>query len=282
MTRGREEFQTTPDPCPHLTIERGPKDEGVGSWVPQEKHRLLRHYLSGSRYAWARFPRRVFIDPFSGPGRIQVKGEPFTRDGGSIVAWRELAEVAPFTHVFVGDIDPERCSACRQRLEALGAPVAGFVGPAIDTVKQMVSQVPRGALTMAYIDPYNLEYLSFEIIRELASLPKIDLAVHFSTMDLQRNVDFELDPKRARFDDAAPGWRSIRAVRGSKASLRAAFFAYWCELVKKLGFEHSREMPLVRNEQGAAIYRLVFFAKHAFPQKIWNDVARSPQGDMFS
>jgi len=30
-----------PDPEPSLPIERGPKDEGVGMWVPEEKHRLL-------------------------------------------------------------------------------------------------------------------------------------------------------------------------------------------------------------------------------------------------
>lgn len=278
----REQSATHPDPCPDLIVERGPEDEGVGSWVPQEKHRLLQNYLSASRHAWARFPRRVFIDPFCGPGRIQVRGESFTRDGGAVVAWRQLANVAPFTEVFTGDIDDERALACKRRLKAIGAPVVKFSGPALETVKPMVSRVPSGALCMAYIDPYNLEFLSFEIIRELASLPKIDLAVHFSTMDLHRNVDFELDPGRARFDDAAPGWRDIPVIKkASKASLPATFFGYWCDLVKSLGFEHSREMPLVRNEQGKVLYRLVFFAKHPFPQRIWNDVARSPQKDMF-
>lgn len=199
-----------------------------------------------------------------------------------MLAWRQLADIAPFTHVLTGDIDAERADACTTRLHAIGAPAVKFVGPAIDTVKQMLSHVPSGALTMAYIDPYNLEYLSFEIIRELARLSKIDLAIHFSTMDLQRNVDFALDPNRARFDDAAPGWRDIpRISQMSKGSLPAAFFRYWCNLVKSLGFDHSREMPLVKNEQGNALYRLVFFAKHAFPQKIWNDVARTPQRDMF-
>lgn len=283
MTRSNvQQPIVAPDSCPDLLVERGPSEEGVGSWVPQEKHRLLRHFLSASRHAWAKFPRRVFIDPFCGPGRIQVKGESFTRDGGSVLAWRQLAQTAPFTHLLVGDIEADRTNACEQRLRAIGAPVNGFTGPAVSTVARMVSLVPAGALTMAYLDPYNLEHLSFDIIRELAKLPKVDLAVHFSLMDLVRNVDFELDPNRARFDDAAPGWREMPGINQlNRSALPAAFFSYWCDIVKKLGFRHSREMPLVRNDQGGAIYRLVFFAKHAFPQRIWDDVARSQQRDMF-
>lgn len=37
--------QRTDDPCPELELERGPRDEGVGSWVPAHKHRLLCEYL---------------------------------------------------------------------------------------------------------------------------------------------------------------------------------------------------------------------------------------------
>jgi three-Cys-motif partner protein len=129
---------------------------------------------------------------------------------------------------------------------------------------------------MAYIDPYNLELLSFSIIEELAKL-KVDLAVNFSTMDLQRNAELEFDPKRARFDGTAPGWRRDPDIlNASKQNLALAFFKYWCDLVRALGFEHSKEMPLVRNEQGRAIYRMVFFARHDLPNRIWSDVARGP------
>jgi hypothetical protein len=93
-----------PDPCPDLPIERGPEDKGVGNWVPWEKHRLLSEYLNASRFAWKKWKSRVFLDPFSGPGRIQVAGESFTRDGGAVVAWRSLAKEAPFTNMFVGDL----------------------------------------------------------------------------------------------------------------------------------------------------------------------------------
>jgi three-Cys-motif partner protein len=266
-----------PDPHPELPIERGPEERGVGSWVPREKHRLLGEYLDGSRFAWRKWKSRVFMDPFAGPGRIQVAGETFTRDGGAILAWRSLAKDAPFTNMFVGDLNTERVAACERRLQALGAPATSFPGPAVGTVKAMVAAVPPGSLCMAYIDPYNLELLSFSIIQMLAELKKIDLAINFCTMDLQRNAELEFDPSRARFDGTAPGWRQNPAVlSASKQNVKLAFFNYWCDLVRGLGFSHSREMPMVRNNQGHAIYRMVFFARHDLPTRIWSDVARGP------
>jgi three-Cys-motif partner protein len=278
------ESLTAPDPCPTLIVERGPDEKGVGAWVPNEKHRLLRHYLDASRYARRKWSSRVFIDPFSGPGRIQVAGEPFTRPGGAVLAYEASTKDAPFTKMFIGDLDNERAHACERRLTIIGASARSFPGPAAETIKAMVSAVPSGSLCTAFVDPYNLEVLSFSILEELARLRKIDLAINFSTMDLQRNVELEFDPERARFDDVAPGWRIHPPIRAaSRPNVKLAFFSYWCDLVKGLGFEHSQQMPLVRNNQGHGIYRMVFFSRHDFPKGIWDDVARDPRRtlDMF-
>jgi three-Cys-motif partner protein len=270
------------DPCADLPIERGPSNEGVGWWVPQVKHTCLAKYIGGTRKAQVKFPKRVLIDPFCGPGRIQVRGESFTRDGGSIVAWHQsVASDCRFTSVMVGDLDTERSRACEARLAAVGAPVMRFDGPAAETALRMADAVPRGALCLAYIDPYNLEHLSFSITERLARLPHIDFAVHFSLMDLTRNVDMELDPERDRFSGANPGWRERMPANTSKASLPAWFFEDWRDRIAKLGFSVSHEMPLVKDGQGRALYRLVFFSRHAFPDRIWGEIARNPTRSLF-
>jgi len=271
-----------PDPCPDLMLERGPDGKGVGSWVPGQKHKLLCEYLHATCNAWKKWPSRSFIDPFAGPGRIQVAGESVTRDGGAVIAWRALAEKkVPFTQMLVGDLEAERAHACASRLQALGAPVHSYAGEAVTTIKDMVQAVPRGSLTLAYLDPYNLELLAFSIIEELAKL-KVDLAINFSTMDLQRNADLEFDPNRARFDDTAPGWRDDPTIRSaSKQNVKVAFFHYWCALIQDLGFSFSREMPLITNNRGHGIYRMVFFARHDLPTRIWGDVARGPNRRLF-
>ena len=33
-------------------------------------------------------------------------------------------------------------------------------------------------------------------------------------------------------------------------------------------------MPLIYNNQGLGIYRMVFFARHKLPKRIWGEVAR--------
>jgi len=272
-----------PDSHPEQPIERGPHGRGVGRWVPDEKHLYLTQYLHATRKAQAKFKQRVLIDPFCGPGRIQVVGESFTRDGGSVAAYRQSATSgAAFTRVLVGDIDAERVRANQLRLAAAGASVQGFVGPALETVDAMIKAVPFGALTLAYIDPYNLEYLSFSIIEKLSKLQHVDFAIHFSLMDLSRNIDMELNPLRDRFDHALPGWRSrVPTDELSKASLPGWFFGAWCDAIRDLGFKISGQMPQITDGKGRTIYRMVFLSRHELPDRIWGDVARGRNFSLF-
>lgn len=270
------------DPRPDLLVDENPDGKGVGPWVPKDKHRLLTDYLHGTRNAWKAFPKRVLIDPFCGPGRIRVAGEAGTRDGGAVAAWREMHnDATSFTNVLVGDLDPEKAQACAARLQALGADARAFVGPAVETVPQMVAGVARGSLCMAYVDPYCLTLLDFEMLRTLATL-KVDLAVHFSTMDLQRNVIIDLADDRDNFERVAPGWKaSVDLTTTGVANIRHAFFDYWRGLLVGLGFKYSREMPWIYNTQGSAMYRLVFFARNDMPLRVWRDVAREKTRDLF-
>lgn len=269
------------DPHPELVVERGKNGKGVGRWVPDVKHLLLTKYIDAAHAAAAsRWGGWVLIDPFCGPGRIQVREENFTREGGSVIAWRQsVASGTPFAKVLVGDKDPTRLQACVARLEAEGAPVLGFAGPAVDTVPQMIATVPPGHLCLAYIDPYNLAYLDFSMIEALSKL-RIDFIVHFSDMDLHRNADMEFDEKRARFDQTLPGWRK-KLGGHSRSTLFVGVMTYWMDLVKGLGFEFAGEMPLVKNDSASTMYRLAFFARHSLPKRLWDEVARDQERELF-
>lgn len=272
-----------PDACEGLLVERGTTERGVGWWVPEVKHRLLADFIEATWGARSKFPSRVFIDLFCGPGRVQVEGEDFTRDGGSLVAWRQsqLHPEGQFTRVIVGELKSERVDACQARLSSAGASVVPLKGTASETAEAAFAAVPPSSLCLAYLDPYNLQHLSFSIIETLARLPKIDFAVHFSTQDLTRNVELEFE--RLRFDDFAPGWqRSVDPQKLGKRTLREALFEYWCNKVKGLGFVFSEQMPLIKDEKNRPLYRLVFFSRSAFPNAKWSDVAQGSTRDMFS
>lgn len=183
----------------------------------------------------------MLLDPFCGPGRIQVRGEDFSRDGGVVAAWREsVASGAPFTQNLIGDKDPAPVDDSAGRLRALGAPVQSFTGPASYAVPLTVKAVPGQALTLAYVDPYNLELLRFDMFQALASL-RVDIAAHFSPKDLNRNVVMEFDPQRGRLDGTVPGWRTHpRAHRRQQKKCALAVFAV---LARQGGRARLREQP---------------------------------------
>ena len=61
-----------------------------------------------------------------------------------------------FISCLVGDLDETRASACAERLRAMGAPATAFPGAAEATMDQVLKAIPKGALCLAYLDPYNL------------------------------------------------------------------------------------------------------------------------------
>jgi three-Cys-motif partner protein len=193
-----------------------------------------------------------------------------------------MATRAPFTQVFVADLETDAVSACGQRLKALGAPVETMLGSADETVDRALQQIKPQGLHLAYLDPFNIGQLPFGVIEKLARYKNIDIVVHFSVMDLNRNVELDFISDASRFDAFAPGWRVYVDVSSmTLADARQAFVRYWLSRVAKLGFKCSRERPLMTNSKGGPLYRMLFLLRHPLAEKIWDDVAKGPQGELF-
>jgi three-Cys-motif partner protein len=258
-----------PDPCEGLRVQANEDNCGVGTWVPRIKHSQLCKYID-SAYGAARSPKWpggwVYLDPFCGAGRIRVAGETQTRHGGAALAWRQSQlSGTPFRKVLIGDLDPVSLHACEARLTRLGAPVQGFNAPAVESIEKMIAEVPKGALCLAYIDPYKIGVLAFDIFRTLAEM-QVDIIVNFFSSDLRRNVD-------SAKDELNPGWKQRLAGQMNKSSLAAAWFDDWQTQVRALGFKMSESMQTVPNSKNSEMYRLVFFAKRSFPIGLWDEVS---------
>ena len=256
----------------------------VGDWSI-EKHQLLRRYISASRAARLKWPKRGFIDLFCGPGRTRIKGTEVETDGGAVVAWRQakLNEVE-FTDVIIGDVDQDSLMSCEKRLLALNAPVTALLGPAEQTVDEAIKRLPANGLHLAYLDPFNMEHLPFTVIEKLAKFRNIDIVVHFSVMDLQREIELDFLRDASRFEAFAPGWKRHVDVSGmTKQGARNAFVKYWLSLVESLGFRCSKEMPLMTNSKNGPLYRMMFLMRHPLAERLWNEIARGqkPVQDLF-
>ena len=248
--------------------------EEVGIWA-KEKHDCLCRYIDISRKARAKYlgPGKAgatYIDLFCGPGRCRVKGTGEWIDGGAVAAWKKSQEGgAPFSQVFIGDKDTQRRQAAATRLHNLGAPVVEVDGAAVDAVKTVIARLNANGLHFAFLDPFDLAALNFEIIVALSTLKRIDILVHISQMDLQRNVVSYVTTDNSPFDTFAPGWREKVPIVQGHQELRQQIFHYWRDKVAALGVGPSIEMRRLRGGNNQPLYWLLLAAKHELAHKFW-------------
>lgn len=248
----------------------------VGSWS-QQKHEILTDYIVASRLARAKWEEACYIDVFCGPGRVVERGTNIFRDGGAIAAWKAscVGHGRPFTTMYIGDLDQQSVSVCQQRLARLGASAQSFNGTAKETVHEIVSRLPRG-LHLAFLDPFNAEHLDFEIIRTLSRQRSMDILVHFSVMDIQRNIDLEAASSGTRLERVAPGWREAVDLKHlPKNAFVNAFLEHWKSTVlKEAHMTTAEKMPLMKNSKSGPLYRLILLQRHNLAKKLWNDVGK--------
>lgn len=265
-----------------IKADDGLLGDEVGVWA-KEKHAYLQRYLDISRsarkkYIGDRKGGAVYFDLFCGTGRSRVRSTNEWIDGGAVVAWKTSLEGgAPFTDIYISDLDEEKLTACTQRLRVLGAPVHPIHACANEAVETMVSSVSGYGLHFAFVDPYNLETLDFRVISTLSKLKRIDLLIHLSAMDLQRNLSINLAADESAFDNFAPGWREIVSTTGTQTEARRRIIEYWREQVAKLGVWPSVDQRLITGEKNQPLYWLLLAARHELPHRFWQTAA-NPEG----
>lgn len=254
----------------------------VGPWA-SEKHLRLRRYIDVARGARAKFvPLKgtggaSYIELFSGPGRSLIEGTSEYIDGSPLVAYRAAsASKVRFSELHLNDIDTEKAKALDIRIRAVGGAAVVHNGPADVIVDRVVDAINPAGLHFAFLDPYNLEYLSFDIIEKLSRFRHMDMLVHVSVQDLQRNLDRYSVPDGV-LDRFAPGWRNKVDPRQAIAPFRAALMEYWLSEIRKLGTMPAQGMELIVGSKNQRLYWLMFVAAHDLAQKLW-DAVRDPGG----
>ncbi|WP_244137473.1 three-Cys-motif partner protein TcmP [Burkholderia pyrrocinia] len=264
----KHEDEVAIDPADGLPVMK------VGAWS-EDKHVALSRYVDAARMARGKWPYASFIDLFSGPGRVMNRDSRTISDGGVLSAWRMSKKGgAPFSEIYIADTDVDSVEACATRLRSAGAHVHAWVGKASETVDWVLDALPAG-LHFAFLDPFNIEHLDFEIIRKLSSRRSIDILIHFSVMDVQRNIGADFNLTSSRLDAAAPGWRNnLRLDAVPKREQVGAYLEYWESLVTDLTkMQVAQSKPLFVNMNKGPLYRLIHLSRHPLATKLWNDAA---------
>ena len=258
------------DPADGLIVDE------VGPWA-SEKHARVQAYIkiaSATRRKYVPPPSwhagAAYIELFSGPGRSLIRDTKRIIDGSPLVAFKAAQASVPFTEMHLNDFDAQKSSAVGARIRALGGAPICYSDPADVAVDKIVAAVNPSGLHFAFLDPYNLEGLSFDIIRKLSKL-KVDMLIHVSVQDLQRNLESFNKPGGV-FDTFAPGWNARVDRNQAMKSFRAALMEYWLGEICKLGTMPAKAVELIVGSNRQRLYWLVFVSEHDLARKFWEAI----------
>ena len=151
-----------------------------------------------------------------------------------------------------------------------------FVGDCNDQVSAIVKEIPKGALTLAFVDPTGL-HAEIATIKNLASAGQVDLLILFpDAVDVLRNADIYLPKLDSNLDKVLgkdSNWRALWESAGrTDASKSRRLFAqeYQQQLKKHAGYVAFGE-KVISGPQGP-LYRLVFASKHEKGLEFWDKV----------
>ncbi|WP_429040447.1 three-Cys-motif partner protein TcmP [Bradyrhizobium elkanii] len=167
----------------------------VGPWAT-EKHERLRKYIDAAGPTRAKYvpPKgwatASYIELYSGAGRSLIDGSNRIIDGSALVAYKAAKSSAmPFTDLHLSDLEQVNSDAVAQRIKALGGVAQNYHGPADKIVDRALGALNPHGLHLAFLDPFSLGQLPFSIIEKMLKFRRMDMIIHVSLFDLQRNLD---------------------------------------------------------------------------------------------
>jgi three-Cys-motif partner protein len=263
-----------------------PLDE-VGPWV-KDKHDRLRKYVDISRAArrkWVEGSSRcaTYVDLFCGAGRALIRDTGERVDGSPLVAFKSARDGGvPFSEIHIADVAEDRCGIAGQRIRGAGGSTISYIGAAEQTATQVMERLNRYGLHFVFLDPYNLQDLPFSVIEAFSRLKYIDMLIHVSVHDLQRNLDAYAKSDDSPLDRFAPGWRRAVDLRQGLAATRAAIFTYWASKIEALGLPPAKRAELVSGQtKNQRLYWLVFVSRSDFAKRLWDKIRNvSGQGEL--
>ena len=145
-------------------------------------------------------------------------------------------------------------------------------------MQQIVARLNPHGLHFAFLDPYNLDALPFSVIEAFGYLKHVDILIHVSALDLQRNLDAYTKLEDNRLERFAPGWRQHVGLNQSQSRIRAALLSYWASKFETLGLSSADRAELVSGqERNQRLYWLVLVSREKLARDFWEKI-RSVSG----
>ena len=141
----------------------------------------------------------IYVDLFCGPGVCLIRNSKRRIPGSPLIA---ASAPKQFAKLLLCEIDPSNAAACESRLRSMQAPPSFqmFRGDCNLEIDSIALQIPRGALTLAFLDPTGL-HLDMETVRKLSQCGAVDLLILFpDAVDVVRNLEAYFRSENSRLD----------------------------------------------------------------------------------
>lgn len=245
----------------------------VGDWS-EDKHYYLKHYIdifsAGMHKKW---PTRVFVDLFSGPGMCCSRESGKFFDGSPLLA---LKAAHPFTDYHFSELDPTASQALKKRCAQFKdkGTINLYSGDCNSVAAKIAAKVPANALSLAFIDPTGLD-ISLSAIADLTKGKRMDLIILFASgMSIKRNIDkWGAKAESAKMDSFFGGtdWRPIyEKNKADFPGMTKDLLALYALKLKKLGYMMEPDQAIqVKNSRNLPLYVLLFASKDRLGLDFW-------------
>ena len=277
-----------------------PVDDGLlvresGDWA-QDKLFYVKHYIDTFEKSMRDKPwrERIYIDLFAGPGKCQDRKTKEYFLGSPLLA---LTTEFPFTKYFFIDLDNENLEALKTRTRATTIPInrirfwAGDANEKVHDIANEIINIDKpyipdvwNTLSLAFLDPNGVEELRWDIVSTLARMKKMDLIIHYSQQGVERLVKLNVDSKKETVLDkffGNVGWREVYIkYKASAGGYHRPLINYYKSNLKQLGYVEVKDdeeiwtEPLMRNQNNAPLYRLLFASKDKLGVKFWKEITK--------
>jgi len=229
--------------------------------------------------------RLTYVDLFAGPGVLSIEGARYP--GSALLAAHTPKQ---FDRLIFCEIEEDLALALQSRLAETPCAAQSKVlkGDCNDLIHEVVTQIPRDSLTLAFVDPPGLE-AAFSTVCVLGRDRNVDLLMLIPTeMNAHRNIQRYFFPDESSKLDAFlgpdSGWRDryngiANQTRPSVSKMIVE--VYKEQLRKHLGYKVFGDEVIRFNNM--PIYRILFASKHELGLHFWElATRRNRRGGTFS
>lgn len=262
--------------CQIAEVDDGLPVRESGFWA-EEKLLYWHRYIDITTTAMVGKPQWAagvcYVDLFAGPGICKIKTTNARIPGSPLIA-----AYAPksFSRILLCEKIGDTISACERRLE--NSPAKDkyqiFPGDCNQNIGLVTDAIPKGALTVAFLDPTGL-HLHFQTVQRLSKHGPVDLLILFpDAVDILRNVEHTyFDQPESNLDKvlgANSNWRERKEQLSTAEGTRVRqLFAeiYREQLQDQAGYRYFAD-EVIRGPSGP-LYRLVYCTKHKQGLDFW-------------